>query len=196
MLIIFLKNICKSISQSHCVSEWGHDFRPQFRSIGSEIRAHPVLSAVPIVALTATAIPRVQNDIISSLHLQNPIISKQSFDRSNLVLSVKRKPSSGGFRVALQPFVNELKQKFNSNTKGSGSNESTIIYCPTQKSVDDLSDWLFDQFENEPKVQVQSYHGGLSASKRTDAHINFLTGKTSIIVATIAFGMGIGKHKR
>ena len=176
---------------SHCVSEWGHDFRPEFRSLGSDIRSHPVLSSIPIIALTATAVPRVQKDIISSLRLRDPKISQQSFDRTNLVISIKRKPSSGGFRSALKPFVKDLRKKYTDKGNGQIGSESTIIYCPTQSLVEEVSEWLSNAFENV--IQVQPYHGGLSATNRTDAHINFLTGKTTIIVATIAFGMGIDK---
>ena len=81
--------------------------------------------------------------------------------------------------------------------KGSQSRggESTIIYCPTKNQVEEVSSWLSSQFHDYPSIQIQHYHGGLSNDVRTDAHINFLTGKTTIIVATIAFGMGIGKFR-
>ena len=132
-------------------------------------------------------------DIISSLHLRNPKISKQSFDRSNLVISIKRKPSSGSYQTALLPFVNDLKARHNGRRIGTSiGNDSTIIYCPTQKLVEEIYLWLSNEFKNE-EIQVQPYHGGLSTADRSDAHINFLTGKTLVIVATIAFGMGIDK---
>lgn len=181
--------LLKKIICSHCVSEWGHDFRPEFRSLGENIRSHSTLSSIPIIALTATAIPRVQQDIIASLRLRNPKISQQSFDRTNLVISIKRKPSSGGFRSALKPFVEDLRKKCNERGNGQIGSESTIIYCPTQGTVEEVSQWLSNAFAND-NVKVQPYHGGLSTPDRTDAHINFLTGKTAIIVATIAFGMG------
>lgn len=146
------------------------------------------------MALTATAIPRVQNDIISSLQLRNPKISQQSFDRSNLVISIKRKPS-GAYRTALQPFVTDLTHKY-SKKRGTGGistgNDSTIIYCPTQRFVEEIAEWLSGTLEHVG-IKVEPYHAGLSTQKRSDAHINFLTGKTMIIVATIAFGMGIDK---
>ena len=92
------KNLCLiAVDESHCVSEWGHDFRPEYRRLGRVIRGHAGLRKVPIVALTATAVPRVQTDIISSLQLRDPKIVKQSFDRDNLIITIKRKPG-GGYR--------------------------------------------------------------------------------------------------
>ena len=184
-------NICLiAVDESHCVSEWGHDFRPEYRQLGKQIRTHPIISKIPIVALTATAIPRVQSDIISSLRLRNPTISQQSFDRPNLIISIKRKPASGAYRTALQPLVQELKSKY--TKKSITNNDSTIIYCRTQKFVEEVSEWLSYTLASND-IKVQPYHGGMSTEQRTDAHINFLTGKTMIIVATIAFGMGIDK---
>jgi len=210
------KSICMvAVDESHCVSEWGHDFRPPYRSIGTKLRHHPVLKNIPILALTATAVPQVQNDIISSLHMKNPTINSQSFDRHNLILKIQRKPR-GGYREALQTFVSELKDAAaaahqKSTTTGNKHvvcpiKESTIIYCQTQNLVEEVTLWLSSQFQHEGKgknyhddnnvngiIQVESYHGGQSTANRSRAHINFLTGKSLIIVATIAFGMGIDK---
>lgn len=146
------------------------------------------------MALTATAIPRVKKDILSSLRMRNPSIIEQSFDRPNLIISVQRKPASGGYKTALKALVSKMKE---TNTKrlNSRGGESTIIYCPTKNQVEEVSSWLSFQFRDQPAIQIQPYHGGLSNDVRTDAHINFLTGKTTIIVATIAFGMGIGKFR-
>lgn len=132
--------------------------------------------------------PRVQSDIISSLHMINPNISKQSFDRHNLILTVKRKPT-GGYKTALKTFVRDIK---NAKMKQREAKENTIVYCQTQNLVDEVSSWLSSQLE-EYSIQVEAYHGGLSTIRRTKAHINFLTGKSAVIVATIAFGMGIDK---
>ena len=175
-----------AIDESHCVSEWGHDFRKDYRLIGDRIRNHHVLKQIPIVALTATAVPRVQSDIIKSLHLRSPKIVQQSFDRDNLIINVKRKPA-GGYKVALKGFVDHML-KLDAQKK----RESTIIYCPTQTLVEELTFWLETRLENS-NVKVQSYHGGQSMGHRQDAHVNFLTGRTSVIVATLAFGMGIDK---
>jgi len=177
-----------AVDESHCVSEWGHDFRPQYRKIGSVLRGHEILKTVPIVALTATAVPRVQIDILKSLHLRDPNVVKQSFDRENLIISVKRKPA-GGYRSAFKSFVKEMKDLKKSK---SVSKSSTIVYCPTQGQVEEVADWLDKELEGSG-VRAQSYHGGQGIDHRSDAHVNFLTGKTSIIVATLAFGMGIDK---
>jgi RecQ family ATP-dependent DNA helicase len=177
-----------AVDESHCVSEWGHDFRRDYREIGSLLRNHRVLKSIPILALTATAIPKVQEDIITSLQLRKPKIVKQSFDRKNLILSVKRKPQ-GGYTAALFDFVHEMKEV----KKSRGfQNESTIIYCPTQSRVEEITAWLEQQFKGS-EVTVQSYHGGQAMNHRSDAHVNFLTGKTLVLVATLAFGMGIDK---
>ena len=175
-----------AIDESHCVSEWGHDFRKDYRLIGDRIRNHQVLKQIPIVALTATAVPRVQSDIIKSLHLRSPKIVQQSFDRDNLIINVKRKPN-GGYKVALKGFVDHML-KLDAQKK----RESTIIYCPTQTLVEELTFWLDTRLQDS-NVKVQSYHGGQSMGHRQDAHVNFLTGRTSVIVATLAFGMGIDK---
>jgi len=177
-----------AVDESHCVSEWGHDFRPPYRSIGNDLRSHPILRDIPILALTATAMPRVQTDILSSLHMVSPNISQQSFDRHNLILTVKRKPA-GGYKTALKTFVKDLKS---AKMKQREAKESTIVYCQTTNLVEEVSSWLSSQLK-ESSIQVEAYHGGLSSPKRTEAHINFLTGKTVVIVATIAFGMGIDK---
>jgi len=176
-----------AIDESHCVSEWGHDFRPSYRQIGDRLRLNSKLSDIPMVAVTATAVPRVQRDILQSLYLRQPLVVQQSFDRSNLIIGMKRKPK-GGYSTALKSFVQEL------DSDSSKNDQSTIIYCPTQSMVTEVSEFLQRQFNNlSSAIQVQSYHGGQSIHHRSDAHINFLTGKTHVIVATLAFGMGIDK---
>ena len=177
-----------AVDESHCVSEWGHDFRKEYRQIGSYLRSHDVLTHIPIVALTATAVPRVQKDIITSLQLRQPNVVKQSFDRDNLVITVKRKPT-GGYRNALKEFVKEMKGLEKSKRF---RHESTIVYCPTQAQVEEVTAWLEQQFDGS-SIRAQSYHGGQNIDHRSDAHVNFLTGRTSVIVATLAFGMGIDK---
>lgn len=179
--------------KQNSTSEWGHDFRKSYRSIGPILRDHQVLKDIPILALTATAIPRVKKDILASLRMKNPSIIEQSFDRPNLVISVKRKPN-GGFKTALKHLVSTMKESMSNKSQKVGG-ESSIIYCPTKNQVDEVSSWLSSQFHDEPAIHVQPYHSGLTNENRSDAHINFLTGKTTIIVATIAFGMGIGKFR-
>ena len=194
-----------AIDEAHCVSEWGHDFRPAYRRIGTVLRGgssrNGLRPVVPIVALTATAVPRVQHDIVRNLHLRaNPLIVQQSFDRSNLRISIKRKPQ-GGYSTAFQQYI----QDWTSTAAGTSNNGSgsTIIYCPTQSMVMEVTQYLEQQLNRNNTnanatsgkslmMKVQSYHGGQSMQHRSDAHINFLTGRTQIIVATLAFGMGIG----
>jgi ATP-dependent DNA helicase RecQ/Werner syndrome ATP-dependent helicase len=187
-------NICLfAIDESHCVSEWGHDFRPQYRTIGQTLRSHPVLQNIPILALTATAVPRVQRDILSNLYFrpgQSHIVS-QTIDRPNLCIHICRKPQ-GGFKVALASLVQELTSL--TDKKSQLAFGSTIIYAPTQNMVDEISYWL--QSTLLPQTThpwVLTYHAGLSLQQRSEAHTNFLVDKTKVIVATVAFGMGIDK---
>ena len=179
-----------AIDEAHCVSEWGNDFRPHYRRIGEHIQARPNLR-IPLLALTATATPRVRHDIIASLKLRNPRLSVHSFDRDNLQISVHRKPQQNSYMQAFKPFIEELKKEKTSHTSSGGM--STIIYSPSKSLVDEISSFLSKQFEDTPNVQVQPYHAGLALKKRADHHTNFLIGKTDVIVATIAFGMGIDK---
>jgi len=179
-----------AIDEAHCVSEWGHDFRPSYKNIGKFIRARRTLASIPILALTATASPKVRSDIFTSLHMrENSRIESRSLDRENLKLSVKRKPS-GGFRVALKPIVSKIIQESRLN-HGKGTVGSTIVYCPTRTDVESITNWF--QSELSDMARVQPYHAGMPGELRTDTHTNFLVGKTAVVVATIAFGMGIDK---
>eukprot|EP00547_Thalassionema_nitzschioides_P012746 CAMPEP_0194262828 /NCGR_PEP_ID=MMETSP0158-20130606/46739_1 /TAXON_ID=33649 /ORGANISM="Thalassionema nitzschioides, Strain L26-B" /LENGTH=1147 /DNA_ID=CAMNT_0039002989 /DNA_START=125 /DNA_END=3566 /DNA_ORIENTATION=- len=191
-----------AIDEAHCVSEWGHDFRKDYRTIGAVLRSHPVMGGIPMVALTATAVPRVQKDILQSLKLRpNVKVIQQSFDRDNLIITVRRKPKQGGYRTALAFLVKEFQQQQNNNTNNNNNrvhrhhrHGSTIIYCPTTSQVEEVTEWLQDQLiDSETIIKVQSYHGGQSMEHRSEAHVNFLTGRTTVIVATLAFGMGIDK---
>ena len=180
-----------AIDECHCVSEWGHDFRPEYQRIGQALQKH--LPNIPKLALTATAVPYVQKDILKNLNInddQSAYISQQSFDRDNLEIHVQRK-RPGGYRTNLPPLLSLDKQKSNNNNI-----PSTIIYCPTRDLVDQITTWLQTQFQEHPnnKVVVQAYHAGMTNEQRMDAHFQFLVGKTQIIVATIAFGMGIGTY--
>lgn len=180
------KRLCLvAIDESHCVSEWGHDFRPEYRNLGRELRGHLVLQQVPIVALTATAVPRVQRDICDSLKLRDPHLARQSFDRTNLDISIHKKDQrGGGFRAALESVIKEIQQS------PSSSMQSTIIYAPSRDLVEDIASYLQQELGNDA---VQPYHGKMDHQARTEAHLNFLVGRTKVIVATVAFGMGIDK---
>ena len=184
-----------AIDESHCTSEWGHDFRPQYREIGSSIRSVPSLKSIPMIALTATAVSRVQSDILKTLRLSDNVrVLKQSFDRANLQITVRRKPPSGGYRTALQSLVDQL-------AAAQGRGQSTIIYCPTRAVVEEVAGHLSRQLESaaaasggaSTAVRCEPYHAGMTPQARLSSHTNFLIGKTAVIVATTAFGLGIDK---
>lgn len=161
---------CIAIDEAHCISEWGHDFRPEYRQL-TEVRA--VFPHVPCVALTATATSRVREDIRRSLNIadQNEFIG--AFDRSNLFLEVKPKTAS------LDQLLTFLELY---------PNESGIIYCSTRRQTDDLHAVLLRK-----GYSVLPYHAGMPEAERTENQERFSRDDIRIIVATIAFGMGINK---
>jgi ATP-dependent DNA helicase RecQ len=168
-----------AVDEAHCVSEWGHDFRPDYRRLGTILRNGGVLQNVPVLALTATAVPRVQQDIVSSLQLAPDYLHAQaSFDRPNLAISMRRKPAGG--------VASTLSFLLDNGTAIS----STIIYAASRNTVDEICASL-QQLSN--RTTVQAYHAGLSTATRSAVHTRFLTGQTPILVATVAFGMGIDK---
>jgi ATP-dependent DNA helicase RecQ len=159
-----------AIDESHCVSEWGHDFRPDYIKL-SLLRE--TFTEVPIMALTATATERVQKDIISSLNLKNTQTYKASFDRTNLHYAVLPQHDS----------YNQLLSYLHYNKGKSG-----IIYCLSRKGVENLTEDLTDE-----GYKVLPYHAGLSGDKRAENQERFIKDDVDIIVATVAFGMGIDK---
>ena len=161
---------CITIDEAHCVSEWGHDFRPDYLSISNVRRHFP--NAV-CLALTATATASVQQDIIKNLQLYNPTVFTASFNRKNIFLEVK-------------PKKNALAQVIECIEKH--KDESGIIYCFSRKSVDELTQKL----QNEG-YSVLNYHAGLPDKQRAENQNLFIKDKVRIIVATVAFGMGINK---
>ena len=169
----FLANLKVSlvaVDEAHCISAWGHDFRPEYRKLG-ELRH--TLAGVPFLALTATATERVREDIMEQLHLEQPEQFIASFNRANLSYSVLPKQRDSFARLV------ELLQK----NKG----ESVIIYCSTIKGTEELAARL-----RENGFDAQPYHAELG-DKRQQRQEDFIHDRTSIIVATIAFGMGIDK---
>ncbi len=159
------------IDEAHCVSEWGHEFRPDYRKLNFLKEEFPY---IPIAAFTATATSRVANDIVKSLKLDNPVLLKGSFFRKNLILNVKKRKGNG--RRELVRFLENY------------ANESGIIYTFTRKESEELAKFL--QTKN---FKAQAYHAGLPAQKRKKVQNLFIKDETKIIVATIAFGMGIDK---
>jgi ATP-dependent DNA helicase RecQ len=172
--IEFLKTVPISfyaIDEAHCISEWGHDFRPEYR------RIRPIINEIgsrPVIALTATATPKVQHDIQKNLAMNNASVFKVSFNRPNLYYEVKPKTKN----------IDRDIIKFIKANPG----KSGIIYCMSRKKVEELAEFL--QINN---IKALPYHAGMDSATRSANQDAFLLEKVNIIVATIAFGMGIDK---
>ncbi len=161
-----------AIDEAHCISEWGHDFRPEYRRIRTIIDA--IGKKVPVIALTATATPKVQSDIQKNLAMDKADISISSFNRPNLYYEIREKT----------PNIDKEIVKFIKSNSG----KSGIIYCLSRKKVEELASFL-----QVNKIRALPYHAGLDSSTRVNNQDAFLMEKAEIIVATIAFGMGIDK---
>ncbi len=169
----FLKNMEISfyaIDEAHCISEWGHDFRPEYRRIRPMIES---IGRSPIIALTATATPKVQHDIQKNLGILDADIFKSSFNRPNLYYEVRSK----------QDATKEIIKYIKNNTGKSG-----IIYCLSRKKVEELAETL-----KVNGIKSLPYHAGMDSATRTLNQDKFLMEEADVIVATIAFGMGIDK---
>jgi len=159
-----------AIDEAHCVSEWGHDFRPDYRKL-SQLRHY--FPKVPWLGLTATATDRVRLDIIKQLDLREPDIHVASFNRPNLYYEVRRKTTT-----PYKELLAQVKQ-----SKGAG-----IIYCLSRKKVDELTSKL-----QHDGIKVLPYHAGLDSETRTNNQNSFIRDDVQIMIATVAFGMGINK---
>ncbi len=170
----FLKSINVSfvaVDEAHCISEWGHDFRPEYRKIRQVING--IDPNIPIIALTATATPKVQSDIRKNLQMNNATLFKSSFNRSNLYYEVRPK------KDVVKEIVRFIKNH---------SGKTGIIYCLSRKKVEEIAEVL-----NINGIKALPYHAGLDAKTRAETQDKFLMENVEVIVATIAFGMGIDK---
>ncbi|MFY0593624.1 DNA helicase RecQ [Roseivirga sp.] len=159
-----------AIDEAHCISEWGHDFRPEYRRIKSIIDQ---IGKVPIIALTATATPKVQLDIQRNLHMEEADLFKSSFNRANLYYEVRPKKN---IKTQLVKFIRDNQGK------------SGIIYCLSRKRVEEIASFL-----QVNGIKAAPYHAGFEPSVRMKNQDDFLNEEVDVIVATIAFGMGIDK---
>jgi len=172
--IDFLRQISISfyaVDEAHCISEWGHDFRPEYR------RIRPIINEIsrrPLMALTATATPKVQHDIQKNLGMMEAVVFKSSFNRANLYYEVRQKN---------QNVDKEIVKFIKGHTGKSG-----IIYCLSRKKVEDFTEIL-----KANGINALAYHAGMDSQTRSENQDKFLMEKVDVIVATIAFGMGIDK---
>ena len=173
----FLKSVTISfvaVDEAHCISEWGHDFRPEYRRLREMM--DQIDAKVPVVALTATATPKVQGDIVHNLGLRNPHIYLSSFNRPNLEYEVRPKVRKDQTIKGMVKFIHENKGK------------SGIIYTLNRKTTEELAELL-----NVNGIKAGAYHAGLDSKLRAERQDKFLNEDMQVIVATIAFGMGIDK---
>ena len=161
-----------AIDEAHCISEWGHDFRPDYRNIRSIFEK--IKSKIPIIAVTATATLKVQDDILKNLEMKNSKIFKASFNRPNLFYEVRQKDENINLEIVKYA-------KFNQGKSG-------IIYCLSRKKVEELTEILTIN-----DIKAVSYHAGLDSKTRMNNQDLFIAENCDIVVATIAFGMGIDK---
>ena len=159
-----------AVDEAHCISEWGHDFRPEYRRIRNIIEE---IGVAPIIALTATATPKVQSDIIKNLEMTDATVFKSSFNRSNLYYEIRDKSDPK------RDIIRYIRQN---------AGKSGIIYCLSRKKVEELAELL-----NINGIKAAPYHAGLDAKTRAENQDKFLMEEVDVIVATIAFGMGIDK---
>ena len=163
-----------AVDEAHCISEWGHDFRPEYRRLREMM--DQINDKIPVIALTATATPKVQSDIVKNLGLRNPDIFISSFNRTNLYYEIQPKVKKDQTIKNIVKFIAQSKGK------------SGIIYTLNRKTTEELADILVAN-----GIKAVAYHAGLDSKLRAARQDQFLNEDTQVIVATIAFGMGIDK---
>ncbi len=161
-----------AIDEAHCISEWGHDFRPEYRKLRPIINA--IGQLVPVIALTATATLKVQEDILKNLEIPDAMVFKSSFDRDNLYYEVRPKT-----KHVIKDIIKYIKTQ---------PSKSGIVYCLSRKKVEEIAETL-----SVNGIRALPYHAGLDAATRRNNQDMFLMEESEVIVATIAFGMGIDK---
>lgn len=172
--IRFLRNVPIDffvVDEAHCVSEWGHEFREDYRQL---YRLRELFPSVPIAAFTATATHLVEHDILSQLRLNDPVLIRAKVSRENLTITAQNRNGNG--REQLMEFL------------GSYNNESGIVYTFTRKEAEELA-----QFLSLKKIPAQAYHAGLPTLQKNETYRAFLNDEIRVVVATVAFGMGIDK---
>lgn len=172
--IRFLRNVPMDffvVDEAHCVSEWGHEFREDYRQL---YRLRELFPSVPIAAFTATATHLVEHDILSQLRLNDPVLIRAKVSRENLTITAQNRNGNG--REQLMEFL------------GSYENESGIVYTFTRKEAEELA-----QFLSLKKIPAQAYHAGLPTHQKNETYRAFLNDEIRVVVATVAFGMGIDK---